>query len=158
MDSSTPYQPPAADLRAAVVPATTREERRRLVPTWIKVFGWLFIIMGVSIPVLPLITMPLGMPASYTMFGLSFVGSPFHPMALLIQAIILSLAVSAYGLLFGRSWGLKACLVTGYLGVAICLFTNLYAIFVLSSFTVRLEFLIQIPYLMRLHKIKPHWS
>lgn len=158
MDTAGPYQPPAADVGAVMVPVGTREERKRLVPTWIKVFGWLFIIMGASLPVLPIMTMSLDVPASYTLFGLSFVGSPFHPMALLIQALILSLAVSAYGLLFGRSWGLKACLATGYLGVAICAFTTLYAIFVMGSFTLRLEFLIQIPYLMRLHAMKPSWG
>ena len=158
MENAGPYQPPVADLNTSCPPAKTPGERKRLVPTWIKVFGWLFIIMGASIPVLPILAHQLGQPASYTMFGLSYVGSPFHPMALLISAIILSLAVSAYGLLFGRSWGLKACLATGYLGVAICIFTTLYAIFVLGSFTLRLEFLIQIPYLMRLHKIKPYWN
>ena len=157
MEDAGPYQPPAADLGAAVVPARAREERKRLVPTWIKVFGWLFIIMGISIPVLPFVTMSQGIPASYTIFGLSFVGSPFHPMALLIQAILLALAASAYGLLFGRAWGLKACLATGYLGVVLCVLTTLYSIFVVGSFTLRLELLIQIPYLMRLHDMRPHW-
>jgi hypothetical protein len=151
-------QPPNAELRTPTVVARTPEDRKRLVPTWTKVFGWLFIIMGVSVPVLAIVVPILDEPANYAMFGLSFRGSPFHPMALLISAIILSLAISAYGLLFGRSWGLNACLGTGYLGVAICFFSTCYGIFALGILSIRLELLVQVPYLMRLHQIRPHWQ
>lgn len=99
--------------------AVTETNRKKLIPLWIKIFGWLFIIMGAAIPLLPLVTSLLKQPATYEIFGLSYVGSPFHPMALLISAIILSLSISAYGLLFGKPWGLKACLITGYGGVII---------------------------------------
>jgi hypothetical protein len=77
--------------------------------------------------------------------------------AIAISAIIISLAVSAYGLLFGKSWGLNTCLVTGYGGAAICLGTMAYSNFSGNSLTIRLELLVHVPYLMKLHKIKPLW-
>lgn len=112
--------------------------------------------MGVAVPLLAIAIAALGQPATYEMFGLRHHGSPFHPMALLISAIILSLAVSAYGLLFGKLWGLNACLLTGYGGVAICLGTMAYSV-AQGSLTIRLELLVQVPYLMKLHKIRPLW-
>jgi hypothetical protein len=130
--------------------------RRKLIPLWIKVFGWIFMVMGAVIPLLAIVAAVIGQPTSYEIFGLQYRGSPFHPMALLISAIILSLAVSAYGLLFGKPWGLSACLITGYGGAAICLGTTVYSI-AQGSLNIRLELLVHIPYLMRLHKIKPLW-
>ncbi len=131
--------------------------RKKLIPIWIKVFGGIFIVMGVAVPILPIVTPLLGQPATYEMFGLRYVGSPFHPMALLISAIILSLSVSAYGLLFGKRWGLKACLATGYGGLIICLGTMAYSLAALSVLTLRLELIAQIPYLLKLHKVRPLW-
>ena len=131
--------------------------RKKLVPLWIKIFGWLFIVMGISLPLLPIVTTFMHRPAAYMIFGLQYQGSPFHPMALFISAIILSLAVSAYGLLFGKPWGLNACLVTGYGGIAICLLTMAYSIFALSTLTIRLELVLQIPYLLKLRRIRPFW-
>jgi hypothetical protein len=108
------------------------------------------------IPLLAIVAAASGQPASYEIFGLRYHGSPFHPIALTICAIILSLAASAYGLLFGKSWGVNACMATGYGGVVICLGTMAYAISQ-GSFTFRLELAAQVPYLIRLHKIKSLW-
>lgn len=131
--------------------------RKKLIPMWIKVFGWIFILMGIAVPILPIAAPILGQPATYEIFGLRYVGSPFHPMALLISAIVLSLSVSAYGLLFGKPWGLKACLATGYGGLIICLATMAYSVVALSVLTIRLELIAQIPYLLKLHKVRPLW-
>ncbi len=138
--------------------ATEAEKaRKKLIPIWIKVFGWIFIIMGIAVPVLPIVAPLLGQPATYEIFGLRHVGSPFDPMALLISAIILALSVSAYGLLFGKPWGLKACLATGYGGLVVCLGTMVYSLVALSVLTLRLELIAQIPYLIKLHRVRPLW-
>jgi hypothetical protein len=156
MTSPNPYAPPSAAVADVPGNADLPVTRKRLVPLWIKIFGWIFMVMGAVIPVLGIVAVALGQPASYEIFGLRYHGSPLHPMALAICAIILSLAVSAYGLLFGKSWGLNACLATGYGGVVICLGTMAYSISQ-GSFTLRLELLVHALYLIRLHKIKPLW-
>lgn len=114
--------------------------------------------MGVVVPFIPIVAAFFDQPATYEIFGLSYAGSPFHPMALLISAILISLGISAYGLLFGKPWGLKACLITGYGGVFLCLATMTYSIIALGTIFLRLEIVVLIPYLMKLHKIKPLWS
>lgn len=156
MNNSKPHTPPMAEVADSVATSDAAIERRKLVPRWIKIFGWIFMVMGIAIFVLP-IAAPLGKPATYEIFGLHHQGAPFDPMALTISAIILSLAASAYGLLFGRSWGLTACLVTGYVGVAICLGTMAHSVTSQGSLAIRLELLLQIPYLVKLHKIRPLW-
>jgi hypothetical protein len=156
MNQSNPYIPPSAEL-AAITETDVKASRQALVPRWIKVFGWLFIAMGVAVPIVDVVVATIGQPASYSLFGLHHYGSPFHPVAIAISAIIISLAVSAYGLLFGKSWGLNTCLVTGYGGAAICLGTMAYSNFSGNSLTIRLELLVHVPYLMKLHKIKPLW-
>ncbi len=151
-----PYAAPSATVGEIAEHADSAVTRKRLIPSWIKVFGWIFMAMGAVIPLLTIVAAAMGQPASYEIFGLQYQGSPFHPMALLISGIILSLAVSAYGLLFAKSWGLNACLVTGYGGVAICLGTTIYAM-TQGKISLRLELLVHVPYLMKLHKIKPQW-
>lgn len=156
MTQPNPYTPPAAAVADVAPDAASPVTRRQLVPLWIKIFGWIFMVMGAVIPLLAIVAVAMGQPASYEIFGLQYRGSPFHPMALFICAVILSLAVSAYGLLFGKSWGLNACLATGYGGVAICLGTMVYAL-MQGQFTLRLELLVQLPYLIKLHRIRPLW-
>jgi hypothetical protein len=133
-------------------------KRKKLVPLWIKIFGWFFIIMGIAVPLLFIVIIFINQPVTFEIFGLQHEGSPFDPMALLISAIIISLAVSAYGLLFGKTWGLTLCLITGYGGLIICLGTMIYSLIALSILTIRLELIAQIPYLLKLHKIKPFWN
>jgi uncharacterized membrane protein len=151
-----PYAAPSSEVTDRLGQDVTPITRKRLVPLWIKIFGWIFMLMGVAVPIIAIAATVMGEPASYEIFGLQYRGTPFHPMALLISTIIWSLAVSAYGLLFGKSWGLQACLVTGYMGVAICIGTTVYAI-TQGSLMLRLELLLQIPYLIKLHKIQSQW-
>ncbi len=130
-----------------------QDYRKALVPVWIRVFGWIFIVMGALVPVFYLSALIFGFSASYMMFGMAYEGPAFALMPLLISTAILLNGICAYGLLFGRSWGVNACLVYGYIG----LFITIATMFVDSGLVIRLEPIIQIPYLIKLHKIKPHW-
>jgi len=156
MNQSNPYAPPSAEL-TDIVRTDLKAGRRALIPRWIKIFGWIFIVMGVSIPILDGFMAITGQPGSYALFGLHHYGSAFHPLAITVSAIILSLSVSAYGLLFGKSWGLNACLVTAYGSALICIGTMAYSAFFEGQLTIRLELLVLGPYLMKLHRIKPLW-
>ena len=156
MSSPNPYNPPLAEV-GELASGDSAVDRKKLIPLWIKIFGWVFMVMGAGVLVMAIVAVAIDQPASYDIFGLHYRGSPLDPIALLISAIILSLAVSAYGLLFARPWGLNACLVTGYGGVAICLGTTAYSAISHGSFSLRLEPLVQVPYLLKLHRIRPLW-
>lgn len=128
--------------------------RKDLIPLWIKIFGWLFLVFGAAAPVLYLISAILNFEATYEIFGLSYTGSAYTAMPMLISLIILVNGLCAYGLLFQKNWGLMSCLVMGYIGF----FITLISMFIyLPDLTIRLEPLLQVPYLVKLHKIKPQW-
>lgn len=133
-------------------PKQTKQQRKALVPKWIKVFGWFFILLGVVAPVLYIASALFGFVASYELYGLSYHGTAYSIMPLAICSLGLLSGISAYGLLFAQDWGLKACLIMGYLGLFITILSM-----VLAPGMIRLEPLLQIPYLIKLHKIKPQW-
>lgn len=129
-------------------------ERKKLIPIWIKVFGWFFILMGCAAVILPAIFMliQLNEPATFMVFGLTFSGSPFHPLALFIEGIYIALGICAYGLLFGKTWGVKACLIMCYLSIALCVATMLYSIVARGVLLINFELIALIPYLRWLKK------
>jgi hypothetical protein len=129
------------------------EQRKKLLPKWIKFFGWLFIIMGALVPFLYIASAIFGFSASYSMFGLSYEGGALSLMPLLISIVIFINGLCAFGLLFSKDWGLTACLVYGYIGLFITIFTMLIS----PELVIHFEPLIQIPYLIKLHKLRSEW-
>ena len=131
--------------------------RKALIPLWIKIFGWLFIVMGALVPFLFIGSLIFGFSASYTMFGLEYEGNAMALMPLVIAAVIFVNGLCAYGLLFGKDWGLNACIVFGYIGLALTVGTMVFEMIFSGSMMIRLEPIIQIPYLVKLHRLKAHW-
>lgn len=127
--------------------------RKSLIPTWIKVIGWLFIIMGAVLPLFHFYVIFTGGIGTYMMFGWSYQGPPLAMMAMFISALILINACCAYGLLFAKDWGLTACILFGYVGLLLAIMSMFFA----DGIKIALEPLVQIPYLIRLHKIKAYW-
>jgi len=135
--------------------STTNIKRRKdLIPLWIKIFGWFFIVLGALATLGYCASLMFGFEASYEIFGFSYSGNAYSLMpAFLVLAISVN-GASAFGLLFHKDWGLNACLVMGYIGLFLTLASMLLS---LPGIHIRLEPLIQIPYLIKLHKIKSQW-
>lgn len=91
------------------------------------------------------------------MFGLEYEGNAKALMPLVISTVILINGLCAYGLLFGKDWGLTACIVFGYIGLLLTLGNVFFDMIVNGGMMIRLEPVIQIPYLVKLHRIKTHW-
>lgn len=133
--------------------ATDKSRRQNLVPMWIKIFGWLFLVMGAAIPIIYIAAIVWSFPFTVEMFGLHHTGSPLDLMGILISTLIAINGLCAFGLLFGKRWGVSVCLFYGYLTLLI----TFVSMFLGDGMTIRLEPLIQIPYLIKLHKIKALW-
>jgi hypothetical protein len=127
-------------------------ERSTLIPKWIKVFGWIFIVLGCAVPVVYLMALIIDIPASFMMFGFSYEGTPFALMPAFISALIVCNGLSAFGLIFCKDWGLNVCLLYGYFGLCMVILSM-----VLSPGSIALEPLLQIPYLYKLHKLRSKW-
>lgn len=127
--------------------------RRLLLPTWIRFFSWLFLLL-LAVPVVVLVGVFV-MPDSFEagVFGLSYVGSPLAPPALAIEAFLFFMGVAAYGLIRGRSWGLHAGLMAGVVGLGVAVFTM-----VASGFTtIQFEPLLQVPFIIALWRRRKAW-
>ena len=133
------------------------QARKAQVPLWIKIFGWLFIVMAALAPLFYLSALMFGFSAPYTMFGLEYEGNAKAFMPLVISTLIVINGVCAYGLLFAKDWGLTACIVFGYIGLLLNIATMLLDMMFNSSMMIRLDLIIQIPYLIKLHRLKAHW-
>ena len=155
MDSN-PYQTPGSELDAESAMESESQKRKKLVPLWIKVFGWLFIVMGATAPFGYAYTVLTKTESGFMLLGLEATGATLSFTGVFLMVVFLSLGVSAYGLLFGKSWGVKACLFTGYIGVCIAVYSMVSGL-LKGGMEIRLELLIQIPYLIKLHKIRAPW-
>ena len=149
--TENPYKAPEA---AVVSSEPTVTSRKQLVPIWIKIFGWFFMVAAVLIAPYMIWSFIAGADVAIELFGVSYAGPAAHPYAFIAFALFAFLGITAYGLLFGKDWGVTGCLVNGYLGVAICILT-----IVLSGGTnIRAEPIVHFFYLRRLHKIRKPWS
>jgi len=82
-----------------------------------KFFSWLFLLVSAGVPVAVLTSIVTNAPISFTLFGLRYVGM-FNAQAALLAIAIGGCGSTAYGLLWGRSWGLFAGALTGWGGLA----------------------------------------
>lgn len=156
MTEPNPYAPPGAPV-ADRPQATGAPSRRQLVPLWIKVFGWLIMLLGVAMPFTIVACLITGLPMTVSFLGLGHHGLPWHPMALLVMALALMHAVAAYGLLFGKDWGVQACMAVGFIGVLACLGGMGYSL-LQGQLNLRLELVLQALFLRKLDKIRPLWA
>ena len=142
-----------------VIPEHSNLVRRRaLLPWWMKVFIWIFIVMGgLSLPVL--IAGLLGINTTLSLYGLeshhalSFIG-------LLLIGLFLLKGIVSYGLWAEEDWAINLGYVDAIAGIAICLFVmlGLRYFYPTSGFTFRLELLLLVPYLIKLKQIHPEWD
>jgi hypothetical protein len=128
--------------------------RRLLLPGWIRFFSWLFMLCWL-VPVVALV-FALVSPESFktSLFGLSYAGHPLALPALAIEGFLLFMGVTAYGLLWGRAWGLHAGLIVGVVGLVLSV-----SMMVAGGFTtIRLEPLLQVPFIVALMRRRKAWA
>lgn len=128
--------------------------RRRLLPLWIKVFSWIFLLIGAAVPVVVVLGLLRSTAVSFALFGFSYSGSVFDPYGLLLACMLAGSGVTAYGLLWGRSWGQFAAVMTGWAGLVLCI----ASVFVSPRLRVPLEPLLLVPFLVTMHRLKSPWK
>ncbi|WP_300672366.1 hypothetical protein [Soonwooa sp.] len=132
--------------------------RRTLLPLWMKIFTWIFLVTGVAAAViLPIASIFL------TKIDLEIYGFyatqlwTFDGVAILL--IFLLKGIVAYGLWFEKDWAIKLAIVDAILGIVICI----YAMFIQYStpehfeVNLRLELVLLIPYLIKSWRLNSIW-
>lgn len=131
--------------------------RKKLLPLWIRIFAWIFLVTGAFVPIVLVLGL-LGNDVQLALYGLETV-EPFSSIGLIISTLFMIKAVTAFGLLTGKDWAIKIGLADAIAGIAICTFLMFYPVVNSNAtFSLRLELVALIPYLLKLLKIKAQWE
>ena len=145
------------DLLTESVLQISTKKRRELLPWWIKVFMWIFLIFGALIPFVVLIGI-FGYSGQLSLYGLE-TNEPLSIIGISVTTIFLIKGITAYGLLKEKHWAIKLGIADSILGISICTFLMIYPLLnTETKFVFRLELLLLIPYLLKLLKIKFAWE
>ncbi len=140
------------------VQAKEPASRKSLLPTWIKVFVWIFMLLSFIVPV-ALVMGLLGMDVDLALYGVQS-KQPISLKGLLLLIFFGLKGVVAFGLWREQDWAIDAAIIDAIIGIVVCLLMMLIVpLFSKSSgFTFRLELLLLIPYLWVMTNIKGAWN
>ena len=132
--------------------------RRQLLPWWIKIFCWVFMVFGV----LALGCLGLGLfgyTADLALYGVE-TDEPLAWTGLLIIVILGFKAVTAFALWFEKDYAIVLGKMDALIGIGLCLAHMIVLPFFIENFhvTIRLELVLLIPYLIKLNKIQDDWT
>ena len=131
--------------------------RKRMLPLWIKIFTWIFLIISAIAPIVFVLGL-MGFTAQLALYGLE-TNEPLSPIGILITALFIIKGITAFGFLKEKDWAIKIGIADAIIGIVICTLVMLYPIINSDSkFSLRIELVALIPYLLKLLKIKTQWE
>jgi len=136
------------------------KRRRQLLPWWIKVFVWIFLVFGAILPV-GIVAAVLGYNFQIALYGLE-TNEPLSLIGILLIILFLLKSIVAFGLWTEKKWAVNLGIIDAISGIVICIFIMLIYPFIDNtpgfSVNVRLELILIIPYLIKLNKINTDWQ
>jgi hypothetical protein len=132
--------------------------RRELLPLWIKIFTWIFLIFGILGIIIPILALFIE-NVELSLYGLETT-EVYSPTGILVVVVFLFKGITAFGLWFEKDWAPKFAIFDALLGIAVCGYMMLVNPFVSESrnFSIRLELIALIPYLLKIQKIQRTWE
>ena len=118
---------------------------------------WIFLIIGSFVPIVFILGI-MGYNAKLAVYGLE-TNKAFSSIGIIISVILVIKTITAFGLLKEKDWAIKLGIVDAILGIIVCTIVMLYPIINPEiKFTLRLELVALIPYLLKFLKIKTQWE
>lgn len=132
-------------------------KRRSLLPWWVKIFCWIFMIFG-GISAIGIVFGILGYNFQLSLYGLES-SRPLSLIGGLLMLTFLLKGAAAFALWTEKDWAITLGFVDAVLGIVICGLAMLIAPFlnIGFSFNLRLELALLIPYLLWLNRTKAAW-
>jgi hypothetical protein len=129
---------------------------RKLLPVWIKIFIWCFMVLGVF--AVPIFFMGIfGFSCSIALYGFETT-DPTSIVGISLLLLFILKGVVSYALWFEKKWAIDLALFDAYLGIAICMVSMIFPLGRdISKNGFRLEIIILIPYLIKLYRIRKLW-
>jgi hypothetical protein len=136
--------------------------RREMLPMWVKIFTWIFMITGSAAP-LSLLAGVLNLPFSLSLYGLDTNTS--LSLAGFVLVFLFSLkGITAYGLWTEQDWAIKVAKLDAGIGILFCI-ANMFGFssFIINDiqqirYSFRLELFVFIPYWRFLSRIQAEWE
>jgi len=128
------------------------ERRRALLPLWIKIFLWIFLLFAALVP-FGLIFDLLDFRFFLSLYGLE-TGKPLSSIGLVISFLMVIKGIVAFGLWTEKDWAVILAIVDAILGIIVCILVMA----LLPSNTFRLELLVLLPYLIKMTRIRAEWA
>jgi hypothetical protein len=133
------------------------KKRILLLPWWIKIFMWIFLIIGVILPVVIILGL-LGFKIHLALYGFE-TNQPLSLIGFCLIIIFIIKSATSFGMIKGKKWAVKAGIIDSIVGIAICLCLMAYSMIGLQDkFSLRIELVLLIPYLRSLIKIRSEWE
>jgi len=130
------------------------KERKQLLPRWIRFFGWIFLFFLAS-PIAFIVGIFVG-DMHYRLFGVSYYGPILHPLPIAIVILMTLHGIAAYGLLWGRRWGVDVGIACGLIGAVGSVLSMVIA-FAQGGFRFEFSLIAQSIFLMALVDIRKEW-
>ncbi len=134
--------------------------RRKLLPWWIKVFTWIFLVMGAMVPVVFVLGLT-GQPIQLAFYGFETLDAA-SIIGIGLMLVFLLKGITAFGLWTEKDWAIQLGVFDAIIGIAVCIFSMFINPIIDAdpgfNITFRLELVVLIPYLFKLRKIKPEWD
>jgi hypothetical protein len=137
---------------------TTSIKRSKLLPWWIKVFMWIFLVFGLLVPVVLLMSV-LGFNPQLAIYGLE-ANNAFTLTGLLLVSVFALKGAVSFGMIKEKDWAVRLGIIDAIVGISICVFTAYVYPFIVEGAPFALfkfELILLIPYLLKLNKIKDDW-
>lgn len=136
-------------------PSTPEMTRRALLPKWVVVFCWLFLVGILAPPAVLIAGIFYKLPMHIGVFGWTRLGSPYELLSLMALAYWGLCGVAAAGLLLGKRWAWNVAVVVGIVGLGL----SVTSPFAAGGDTVHipLELIVEIPFLLLLWRIRERW-
>jgi len=136
---------------------TNRIPRKKLLPLWIKIFTWIFLVISAFVPVV-LILGVMGYNVQLALYGLE-TDEAYSLIGIIITAVFITKGITAFGLLKEKDWAIKSGIADAIIGITICTLVMLHPMINSDvKFSLRLELVALIPYLLKFLKIKTDWE
>ncbi|MEP5253802.1 MAG: hypothetical protein ABJQ39_02005 [Winogradskyella arenosi] len=132
--------------------------RRALLPWWIKVFCWFFMLFGLMAFVCFFLGFTSIKPA-LALYGFESY-EPFSAYGLIVIIVGVFKGITAFSLWFEKNYAITLGKIDALIGILICGISMLVLPFITAGITIqiRLELVVLIPYLWKLNKIEESWK
>lgn len=133
------------------------KRRRDILPWWIKIFIWIFLIFGAIAP-LGIILGIAGFQFQSTLYGLQ-TNEPLSFIGISIFTLMFFKGIVAFALWNEFDWAVLTAIIDAIIGILICLLVMIIPSLSLQTASgFRIEVLILVPYLVYLFRIKKTWQ